>query len=576
MTSGSSAQPHSPTTFAGPGSVVLRTEDEPLVRGQARYLNDLRLDQLVAVFVRATTAAATIRGVDLTAARAAPGVVAVAIAADLDLDPLPAHTSGLLPAVFDRPILATDRVRFVGEPVAVVVADTYARALDAAGLVDIDYEPGPVVVDAEAALAPGAPLLFPALGTNRAFELAHPDPDALAGAEVIIAGRFVNQRVAPAPMEPNGALAVPEPDGTLTVWASSQRVHALRDDVARSLRMDARAVRVVTPQVGGGFGGKYDTPVETVAVSALARSLGRPVMWQETRSENLTGMAHGRGQVQHAELGFDRDGRIVGLRCDLLGDAGGYPSLGALVPSMAVRMLPWVYGIGRIDARCASVATNTSAVGAYRGPGRAEAATLVERLMDMAAAELDVDPVELRRRNLIPPDKFPFTTATGLVYDVGDYRRSLDELVAAVGYDEVRAEQRRRRHLMSGRLPGPDRLLGIGVAMWLDITPSNRPGEYAAVDLHTTGGRLRGDRAGRHVRPRPGPRHHLGTPALRAARRAARVGVADAVGYGPRAHGHRHRIGALAPGDRRVGARRRPPGRRAGARRRRPTARSRP
>ena len=232
MTSGSSARLHPPTTFAGPGSVVLRTEDEPLVRGQARYLNDLRLDQLVAVFVRATTAAATIRGIDITAARAAPGVVAVAIAADLDLDPLPAHTSGLLPAVFDRPILATDRVRFVGEPVAVVVADTYARALDAAGLVDIDYEPGPVVVDPEAALAPGAPLLFPALGTNRAFEFAHPDPDALAGADVIVAGRFVNQRVAPAPMEPNGALAVPEPDGTLTVWASSQRVHALRDDVA--------------------------------------------------------------------------------------------------------------------------------------------------------------------------------------------------------------------------------------------------------------------------------------------------------------------------------------------------------
>ena len=315
--------------------------------------------------------------------------------ADLDLDPLPAHTSGLLPAVFDRPILATDHVRFVGEPVAVVVADTYARALDAAGLVDIDPEPGPVVVDPEAALAPDAPLLFPALGTNRAFELAHPDPDALAGAEVIVAGRFVNQRVAPPPMEPNGALAVPEHDGTLTVWASSQRVHALRDDVARSLHMDASAVRGRDATGRGRLrreirhpgrdrGGQRAGPEPRPAGHVAGDSFGEldrygPRPWP--------------GPTRRTWL--RRDGRIVGLRCDLLGDAGGYPSLGALVPSMAVRMLPWVYGIGRIDARCAS-AEPTRLRSALTVGGRAEVATLVERLMDMAAAELAVDPVELR------------------------------------------------------------------------------------------------------------------------------------------------------------------------------------
>ncbi len=461
---------------------MLRNEDASLLRGAGRYLDDLRFGQLFAAFVRATTAGARIGEVRTAAAAAAPGVVAVVTARDLDLPAMPAHASGLLPAVFDRPPLATDTVRFVGEPIAVVVASAPDRAIDAAELVEVAYDQGGVVVHAEAALVAGAPLLFPDHGSNVAFELAHADDNALDGADVIVGGRFVNQRVAPAPMEPNGAVAVPGPDGTLTVWASTQRVHTLRDDVARALGLAPARVRVVAPLVGGAFGGKYDTPAETIVVAALARRLGRAVAWRETRHENLLAMGHGRAQIQYGDLGVSAAGRIVGLRCRLIGDAGGYPCLGALVPSMSIRMLPWVYGIDRIDARCTSVATHTSVVAAYRGPGRAEAGGLVERLVDMAAAELRMDPVELRRRNLIGPGEFPFRSVTGMVYDVGDYRRALDEAVSVAGYDTLRAEQSRRRQNESTRA------LGIGVAMWLDITPSNRPGEYAAVDIRSSSG----------------------------------------------------------------------------------------
>jgi carbon-monoxide dehydrogenase large subunit len=456
---------------------VLRNEDESLLRGAGLYLDDLRFGQVFAVFVRSTEASAGIRAVRTAAAAGAEGVVAVATAADLVVPPVRAHASGLLPAVFDRPPLARGVVRFVGEPIAVVVARTLAAAVDAAELVEIDYEPAAVVVDTEAALRDDAPLLFPDHGTNLAFEFAHADAGALDDADVIVGGRFVNQRVAPAPMETYGVLAVPEPDGRLTVWASTQRVHALRDDVSGALGLAPDRVRVVTPLVGGAFGGKYDTPAEVIVIAALARRLARPVAWRETRSENLVTMGHGRSQVQYADLGLTGEGHIVGLRCRLVGDAGAYPALGALVPSMAVRMLPWVYGIGRLDARCLGVATNTSPMGAYRGPGRAEAGALVERLVDQAAVELGMDPVELRRRNLIPPEAFPYRTVTGMVYDVGEYRRALDTAVDLAGYDLVRREQAQRRQARATRA------LGIGVAMWLDITPSNRPGEYAAVDI---------------------------------------------------------------------------------------------
>jgi carbon-monoxide dehydrogenase large subunit len=465
------------TTATSPGTVVARNEDEPLLRGAGRYLADLRLGQLSAVFVRSSVPNAALLRVESDNARRAPGVIAVLTAPDLDLRPMVAHASGMLPSVFDRPPLATDRVRFVGEPVAVVIALTAAAATDAAALVELHCGPSAPIADPEAALRPEAPKLFATHGSNVAFHAEVADSGALDDAELIVKGRFVNQRVAPAPMETNGALALPGDDGLLTIWASSQRVHGLRDEIAHCLGMPTAEVRVIAPLVGGGFGGKYDTPAETVVVAAVARHLGRAVAWGETRSENLVAMSHGRGQVQYGELGLRRDGTIVGLRCELIADGGGYPALGALVPAMAIRMLPWVYGIPRIDARATTAATSTSMVGAYRGPGRAEAGALIERLIDMAA----VDPVDLRRRNLLAAGQFPFPTVTGTVYDCGDYHRALAAAVARIDYDAQRREQARRRAC------GARRQLGIGVAMWLDITPSNRPGEYAAVDVRADG-----------------------------------------------------------------------------------------
>ena len=238
-----------------------------------------------------------------------------------------------------------------------------------------------------------------------------------------------------------------------------------------------RDVRVVTPQVGGGFGAKYDAAPEAAVVAALAHRLQRPVMWHETRTESMVSLFHGRGQVQYVELGLRRDGTFAGIRVRLVGDAGAYPMIGALIPSATLRMLPGPYGIASVEGHAVAAATNTTPMGAYRGAGRPEACALLERIIDIAAVELGVDPVELRRRNLLAPDAFPFTTATGMVYDVGDYRRTLDAALELIGYEARRRDQAERRS------DGSVKQLGIGVIMWLDATPLNRPGEYAAVDI---------------------------------------------------------------------------------------------
>jgi aerobic carbon-monoxide dehydrogenase large subunit len=468
---------------AGPGTVVPRNEDRALLTGAARYLPDLRHGQLYATFVRAAMASARLRAIRTEQALAAPGVVAVATAAELGLRPIRAHLSDVLSPAFDRPPLAQGSVRFVGEAAAVVVAESPSAAADAAQLVEVDYEALPVVVDPEEALAPDAFVLFPEHASNRAHELRLASSrDPLDDAEIVVRSRFVNQRVSAAPMETNGALAIPDPaQGAVTVWASTQRVHQLRDELARVLDLHPSLVRVVTPQVGGGFGAKYDAAPEAAVVAAMAIRLGRPVVWHDTRTESMQSLFHGRAQVQYAELGLRGDGSFVGLRARLVADAGGYPMIGALIPSATLRMLPGPYGIKAIDGEAVAVATNTTPVGAYRGAGRPEACALLERIIDMAALELGVDPVELRRRNLLPAGAFPFTTATGMVYDVGEYRQTLEAAVAAIGYEELRREQAHRR-----RRGG--RQLGIGIAMWLDATPLNRPGEFAAVDVATGAG----------------------------------------------------------------------------------------
>ena len=455
----------------------LRTEDPALLRGEARFVDDLVMGQLWAAFVRSPVAHGRISQIDSAAASTAPGVVAVLTAADLGIGAMRPHP--MLPAVFDRPPLAVDIVRFVGDPIAVVVADTRAHALDASELVDAHIEPLPVTIDPRAALEPDALIAFPTHGTNVAFErIENDEADVLRGAEVVVRGEFVNQRVAPAPMEPDGVLArVDETTGVLTVWASTQRVHQVRDAIADALGLGSDEVRVIAPQVGGGFGGKFEPAPEAIVVAAVARRLGRAVAWTQTRSENLVGMPHGRGQLQRGALGLRRDGTFVGLWIDVLGDAGAYPIVGSLIPNATVAMAPGTYTFERAGGRGRSAITNTTPMGAYRGAGRPEACALLERLIDIAAGELGIDPVDLRRRNLVPADAFPYTSAMGLVYDSGNYPACLDAALAALDYDGLRAEQRARRE--QSRAP----LLGVGLAMWIDCTPMNRPGEYAAVDV---------------------------------------------------------------------------------------------
>jgi carbon-monoxide dehydrogenase large subunit len=416
--------------------------------------------------------------VDAAAAREMPGVVAILTAADIELPPQPA--AGNVSGDFPRPILAGDRVRFVGEPLAVVVAETLAQALDAAELVQVDYEPLEAVTDLEAAARDGAPLLFPDQGSNVADTFGtEGDDDPIDGAEVVVRGRFVNQRLAPAPMEPNAIAVIPEDDGTFTVWVSTQVPFDVRNDVAEALDVDRTKVRAIAPDVGGGFGAKLAIYPEYLLVAVASKRLRRPVRWFESRSESMVSMTHGRGQVQTVALGATREGRIVGLDVRLLADMGAYPQA-AYLPPITQEMVCGVYDIPRVRCRGASVVTNATPIAPYRGAGRPEAAALIERAIDLLADELGMDPAEVRRRNLIPPEAFPFTTAVGTTYDVGNYGLALDEALRLAGYAELRAEQAARRER------GDHELLGIGISTYVEITAFAEK-EFGSVEVGADG-----------------------------------------------------------------------------------------
>jgi aerobic carbon-monoxide dehydrogenase large subunit len=469
------------------GVPALRSEDPRFLQGDGSYLDNIEIPgALRAAFVRSIMPHARLDGVDVSAAATAPGVVGAYVASDLNLRPLPpsgtveGDAEGELEGLFSREPIAGDVVRFVGEIVAVVVAETLEQAIDAAGLVAVDYTELPVVVDVEAAAAEEAPLLWPAFGTNVAHSFGSgSDEDPLEGAEVVIRGRFVNQRVAPAPMETNGIAVVPDDDGSYTVWVSTQIPFDVRDDLAETLGVERDRVRAIAPDVGGAFGAKLQIYAEYHAVAAIAGRLGRPVRWQETRSESMVSLTHGRAQVQTVALGARRDGTLVGLRADILADMGAYP-IGAFMPATTQEMLCGVYRIPRVVSGGRSVVTNTTPVAPYRGAGRPEATALVERAMDMLAAELGIDPVELRRKNFIPPDEFPHTTVTGITYDTGDYEKSLDEALRSVGYEGLRAEQAGRR------ARGDEVCLGVGVATYVEITAFGGR-EFAAVEIGADG-----------------------------------------------------------------------------------------
>ncbi len=471
------------------GTRVLRTEDPGFLTTGAVYTDDVQLPGACHVFfVRSPVAHARIRSVDVSAALQAPGVVAAFTGADLaDLPLLAPPMPGMINGAMGQPLLATGAVRFVGEPVAVVVTEERYQGEDAAELVDADYDPLPPVIDMAEA-ADGAGVLFPDAGTNVAAsfgDAATLKADLFDGCDVVVTRTIVNQRVAPAPMEPRAAAAVWGEDGRLTAWIPNQGAQGTRDALAEMLAIEPADLRVITPDVGGAFGAKFGADPEHAVVCWVARRLGRPARWAEARGENLVGMTHGRAQRQTVTIGGSRDGTVAAYRLEILQDAGAYPRFGAFLPALTILMAPGPYAFGRAEAVATAVVTNTTPVGAYRGAGRPEATAAVERAIDLFAAEIGMDPAEVRRQNLLPKFTEPHTTAFGAVYDSGDYAAALDKALVAAGYAGLRAEQAKRR------AAGDVVQLGIGLSCYVEITgpgmEEGGPRENATVEVHPDG-----------------------------------------------------------------------------------------
>ncbi len=470
------------------GTRVVRKEDPKFLTSGGVYVDDLREEALLegagyAVFVRSPIAHGTVRSIETDDARPMPGVIGVFTAADLHLEAMPADYNRNMSTT----LLATDRVRFVGEPIAVVVAQTPSQAADAADAVYAEIDPLPIVVDPDEARE-SSTLLYESNGSNVAFNSTAIGRRDLTGdeyfaeCEIVVSQRIVNQRVAPCPLEVRGVAATWS-DGRLVVWMSSQHAHGARDAFAKMFDVEPDAVRVITPDVGGGFGAKISPYSEEYVVAHLSRHLDQPVRWLETRSESMMTLGHGRAQVQYVTIGGSREGTVTHYRLDVIQDCGAFPLVGAvLAPYMTLPMASGVYKIPNIEVRSISVVTNTTPVVAYRGAGRPEATAAIERAMDLFALEAGLDVAELRRKNLIDPFDAPYTTAVDQTYDCGNYVGALDAALGAAGYDGLRAEQAERRR--SG-----DRLqIGIGVSAYVEITGGIDSTETARIVIDGDGG----------------------------------------------------------------------------------------
>jgi carbon-monoxide dehydrogenase large subunit len=466
------------------GHRVLRKEDPRFLRGEGRYVENLPLEGALAVtFVRSPFAHARIAGIDASAAVALPNVQ-VLTGADVDVGPFgPPHLPGLEQGM-GRPLVVVDRARFVGEIVAIVVSEGRAAGADAAELVVVDYEPLPAAVR-PADAAKDEVLLFPEVGTNVAARSGSPEHDAglFDGCDVVVSDTLVSQRMAPCPLEPRSAAAELGADGRITAWLSTQTPHQDRLGIAETLGLEPSQLRVIAPDVGGGFGAKQ-LNVEDVLLVWLARRLGRPVRWTETRSESMLALPHGRAAHLEFTVGGTRDGKVLAYRLGILQDGGAYPLLGSFLPNLTALLSSGVYAIPRIEVEGRSVVTNTTPISAFRGAGRPEACQAIERALDLFAAEIGMDPVEVRRRNFIPKDAFPYTTASGATYDSGDYEGALDLALHAAGYEELRAAQRRRRE------EGGAKQLGIGIASYIEITNVIAESEFGEVEITPEGGAI--------------------------------------------------------------------------------------
>ncbi|HEY8816547.1 MAG TPA: xanthine dehydrogenase family protein molybdopterin-binding subunit [Candidatus Dormibacteraeota bacterium] len=450
--------------------VVKRREDPRLVTGAGKYTDDVQPSgSLHAVFVRSPHAHARIKSVDVADALKLPGVVAVFQAIDLTFE-----------SETPRPRLCAEEVKFVGDAFAVAVAETRDVAVDAAAAVIVDYEILPALVDTTRALEAGAMLVHPDKGDNLAFDFDLGEEGALEGADVVVRSRFVNQRLAVVPIEANAVVAEPDGEGGIRMWTSTQVPFGVRGAVADSLGLPEASVRVIAGDVGGAFGGKLMTYPEQSVIAAIAKKLDRPVRWFEFRTENMVAMTHGRGHVQDVALGANADGRLVGLEARVVADAGAYAGLAPPQLVLTALLASGCYAIPRIRWQGSCVYTNTAVMSAYRGAGRPEAIALIERAMDLLAMELNIDPAELRRRNLIS-GPFPYTTATGLTYDTGDYAKALDLALAAAGYEELRREQRQRRE-RSDRLQ-----IGIGLCSYVEMTAVLNTTEFGEARVEPDG-----------------------------------------------------------------------------------------
>ena len=463
------------------GNAVTRKEDPGLLTGSNEYVDDLDIDAAQIVFVRSTMAHAILLEVDISEAVNMPGVLAVYTAENLELTAV--NQSEFMDPSMNRPPLASGRVRFVGDIIAAVVAESKSQGVDAAEQIIVDYDPLPANADIEAAVADDAPILWEGAENNVCFAIGneYDGPDVTEGADVVVSERIVTQRLAGVPMEPNGCVAIPEGD-SMTFYASTQAAHGLRDGLAPNLGLEPDNLRVIAPWVGGGFGPKAGLYIEYILCGKAAQQLNQPVRWAEQRGEKMVSMAQGRAMVMNAEMGVNKDGSIVGLKARVVADAGAYPAIGAVLPMLTMQLSQAVYDIPAIDFFAQSVVTNTTFIGAYRGAGRPEATQMVERVLDKAAAAIGMDPAEIRRKNYLQPDAFPLTTLVGANYDSGEYERSLDAVLEASGYSELRAEQTRRRET------NDPMLLGIGVSSYVEVTaPIGLHVEYGSCEINDDG-----------------------------------------------------------------------------------------
>jgi aerobic carbon-monoxide dehydrogenase large subunit len=471
------------------GARVKRREDPRLIRGLGQYVDDVNLPNTLHVAIlRSPWGHAKIKNLDAEAARQLRGVIAVVTGSEIkdQVGTLPVSGGNETLRVPKHYVLAVDKVCYVGEGVAAVVAEDRYTARDALDLIQVEYEPLPVVIDPEKALAPGGPVIHSEWPDNVAFRSEQKQGNltkAFKEADKVVRQRLVHQRLAPIAVEPRGVVAhYLSSDKELTVWSSTQIPHMLRTNLAQMLKLPENEVRVIAPEVGGGFGSKLNVYAEEGLLGYLALKLNRPVKWIEGRRENIQVTIHGRGQVGEVEAAVKKDGTILGLRYKVIADIGAYHQLNTpAIPPFTGLMLSGGYKIPAISMELTAVFTNKMSTDAYRGAGRPEATYVIERMVDRIAQELKIDPVKVRRKNFPKPAEFPFKTATGLVYDSGNYELALSKALRLAGYEKLRRDQKRLRN--------QGRYLGIGLSTYVEICAMGPKGmwEYGKVEVEPNG-----------------------------------------------------------------------------------------